>query len=164
MHKINKIYLDMDGVMADFNGRFKELYGMSPKKADKTGEFDKLFRNFVETKQFENLGMLPGAVDLINYCKKASPTTEILSSTHSEEYKETIAKQKGIWLQKHNIPFKQNYVAHHDMKDKYATPNSVIVDDTKEVIKQWRKAGGIGIHNKDALESMAKLAVNLDNA
>ena len=33
--KISMIYLDMDGVIADFSKRYKELYRMEPREAEK---------------------------------------------------------------------------------------------------------------------------------
>jgi hypothetical protein len=39
----------------------------------------------------------------------------------------------------------------------YATPESVIIDDTYSVIEDWRKAGGIAIHHKDAKSTIAEL-------
>ena len=43
MNKITKIYLDMDGVIADFNKRYKALYKMEPKEAEDKKEFHKFF-------------------------------------------------------------------------------------------------------------------------
>ena len=54
MHKpkISMIYLDMDGVIADFTKRYKELYRMEPKDAEKKKQFDKFFNEFIATGQF----------------------------------------------------------------------------------------------------------------
>ena len=39
MKKFSKIYLDMDGVVADFKKRYKEIYHMDPEVAEKKKEF-----------------------------------------------------------------------------------------------------------------------------
>ena len=45
--KISCIYLDMDGVIADFVKRYKELYRMEPREAEKKKEFNKFFDEFI---------------------------------------------------------------------------------------------------------------------
>ena len=68
-----------------------------------------------------------------------------------------IAPQKATWLDTHNIAYTQNFVPGKRHKYKYATPNSIIIDDTKSVIDDWNKAGGIGIHHRDAKSTIAIL-------
>jgi hypothetical protein len=41
--KISCIYLDLDGVIADFVKRYKEQYHILPREAEKKKEFDKFF-------------------------------------------------------------------------------------------------------------------------
>jgi hypothetical protein len=53
-------------------------------------------------------------------------------------------------LATHNIIYRTNFVPGKQHKYKFATPNSIIIDDTKSVIDDWTKAGGIGIHHKNA--------------
>ena len=50
--KISMIYLDMDGVIADFSKRYKEQYHMEPREAEKKKEFNKFFDEFIATNQF----------------------------------------------------------------------------------------------------------------
>jgi hypothetical protein len=47
-------------------------------------------------------------------------------------------------------------VAGRSKKAEYATPDSILIDDTEDVIKSFRAAGGIGIHHK-ALGNTIKL-------
>ena len=79
--KIECIYLDMDGVIADFVKRYKELYHMEPREAEKNKKFDHFFDQFIETNQFATLDLMPGAMDAITFLRKASVPTQILSST-----------------------------------------------------------------------------------
>jgi len=54
-----------------------------------------------------------------------------------------------IWLQTHGITFNPLFVPGKKHKWKYATPTSIIIDDTQSVIQQWDEAGGIGILHTD---------------
>ena len=155
--KIKCIYLDMDGVIADFVKRYKELYHMEPREAEKKKEFDKYFNEFIETNQFATLDLMPGAMDAITFLRKASVPTQILSSTANEKRYDAISKQKMIWLQTHGITFNPLFVPGKKHKYKYATPDSIIIDDTESVIDDWRKAGGIAIWHKDWMTTLAIL-------
>ncbi len=152
MHKpkISMIYLDMDGVIADFVKRYKEQYHMEPRDAEKKKEFNKFFDEFIATKQFETLDLMPGAMDGLTFLRKhLTVPTQILTSTANEERYDEISKQKMIWLQTHGITFTPNFVPGKRHKWKFAGPDKIIIDDTPSVIDDWRKAGGIGILHTD---------------
>ena len=157
MHKITKIYLDMDGVIADFNKRYKELYKMEPKEAEDKKEFYKFFDEFIATKQFATLDLMPDAVLLLNYLSKLNIPTEILSSTASEKRDADIRAQKLMWLQTHNIGFKVNLVPGKRLKKDFSNANSILIDDTPVNIDQWRREGGVGILHTDTISTLGIL-------
>jgi hypothetical protein len=158
MPKISCIYLDMDGVIADFVKRYKELYHMEPREAEKKKEFNKFFDEFIATGQFATLDLMPGAIDGLTYLRKhLTIPTQILSSTANEARYDEISKQKMIWLQTHGITFTPNFVPGKRHKWKFAKPDTIIIDDTQSVIDDWRKAGGIGILHKDWPSTLAIL-------
>lgn len=143
------IYLDMDGVLCDFDKRYKELFGITAGSARDKKEFHKYFDIFIQKRSFETLDALPGAMDLVEFLRKASVPTQILSSTANEENYDAISKQKLIWLQTHGITFKPNFVPGKKHKWKFAGPDKLIIDDTQSVIDDWRKAGGLAIWHQD---------------
>jgi len=143
--KIDKIYLDLDGVLCDFEKKYIELYNESPKNAREKKLFSKNWNNFVETKQFEKLDFFPGALELIKYVNQTNIPVEILSSSGGEKFHSIVEEQKRKWLKDHNIDYKANIVSSRRRKAKYATPNTILIDDTSEVIQFFEDAGGIGI-------------------
>ena len=158
MHtKITKIYLDMDGVIADFDKRYKELYKIAPKDADTYKTFDKFFTMFIADREFAKLDLMPDALTLINYLRSLPMPTEILSSTSSEKRDAEIREQKIDWLKKHNIEFPVNLVPGKRLKRTYAQPDYLLIDDTSQNIDQWRTDGGIGILHTDALTTIGIL-------
>ena len=160
--KISCIYLDLDGVVADFVKRYKELYGMEPREAEKKKEFNKFFDEFIATNQFATLDLMPDAMNGINFLRKVNVPTQILSSTATEERYDDISKQKMIWLQTKGITFNPIFVAGKRLKQQYAAPDKIIIDDTPSVIDQWNAAGGIGILHKNWPDTMAILKIYLD--
>lgn len=151
----------MDGVIADFEKRYEALYRMHPREAEKHDKFTTFFDEFIATKQFATLDLMPGAIAGMKFLDSLGIPIEILSSTASEERYEPISKQKRTWLQINNIPYKQNFVPGKRHKYKFATPDSIIIDDTESVIKDFRNAGGIGIWHKswDVTISILKMYV-----
>ena len=78
---IEKIYLDLDGVLCNFEKRYIELYNEAPSVMREKKLSSKNWHNFVQTKQFEKLEYFPGAKDLIKYVNKTKIPVEILSSS-----------------------------------------------------------------------------------
>ena len=148
--KITKIYLDMDGVIADFNKRYKELYKIYPSEADDYKVFDGFFAQFIAERQFAKLDLMPDAMVLINYLRSLNVPTEILSSTSSERRDAEIRAQKMEWLKKHNIEFHPILVPGKRHKKDYSNANSLLIDDTSVNVDQWRREGGVGILHTDA--------------
>jgi len=157
MHKITKIYLDMDGVIADFNKRYKELYKIEPKEADTYKTFDKFFTMFIAERQFAKLDLMPDAMELINYLRSLKIPTEILSSTSSEKRDAEIREQKIEWLNNQNIEFPVNLVPGKRFKRDFSNSNSLLIDDTSQNIDQWRVEDGIGILHTDAITTIGIL-------
>ena len=156
MRKIDKIYVDMDGVIADFEKRYTQLYGKISEE-QRRSVFRENFKDFIVTEQFATLELMPDARQLITALDKLDIPKEILSSTAYQEVYEVIAMQKARWLATHNISWKQNFVPGKANKYKYATPDSIIIDDTLSVIYDWNKAGGIAIHHKSAHNTLVIL-------
>jgi hypothetical protein len=116
--------------------------------------FDKFFTQFIDSREFAKLDLMPGAMDLINYLRALDIPTEILSSTSSEKRDVTIREQKIEWLETHKIDFPVNLVPGKRHKKNYANPNSLLIDDTEQNISQWREAGGVAIHHEDVISTL----------
>ena len=149
MSKVTKIYLDLDGVICDFNKKYKELFDVYPKKAEKDKNFDKFFTEFIEQQAFATLDLMPNAIELMDYLRQTGIDVEILSSTASEHRHPYIRPQKLKWLKNNQIEFPAILVPGAYLKKELATPTAILIDDTPKNITQWQEAGGIGILYKD---------------
>ena len=156
MHKYT-IFLDMDGVICNFAKRYKELFGNFPERHTNSKEFGRNFAEFIKGKNFATLEMMPDAPLLLSYLMTVDCPVEILSSTAREDNHAELCKQKSLWLDKHSIFYPRNFTPGKSKKKMWADPQSIIIDDTESVIDDWRKAGGIAIHHRDALTTIAML-------
>ena len=161
-----KIYLDMDGVVANFEKRYIELFNESPGSSRDRKEFSNNWTKFIEGKHFETLDWWPGGPELITYLGKNNLVVEILSSSGGNKYHDLVVEQKKNWIKTFNLPeqWKINIVAGRKKKAEFATPDSVLIDDTLDVIEAFNKAGGIGIHHKDVGNTIMLLNILLDKA
>ena len=159
--KISKIYVDMDGVLCNFEKRYKERYG-EISETDRRSVFRSNFADFIATNQFATLEPMPDFWTLKQYLDGLDIPKQILSSTAYEETFETISKQKREWLHDCGIMWPDPiFVPGKRHKYKFAQPDTVIIDDTYSVIEDWRNHNGIAIWHKDALSTISQLKMYL---
>lgn len=158
-----KIYLDMDGVLADFFTEYAKLAGIKsgnyrdipPAKADPT--LDKM----VGTDFFARLPMFPTAPRLIQMVLSYVPNYNICSSPLRGDH-ENSGRWKKVWIQKHLSPQPAEIII-TGQKERHAvnpdgSPN-ILIDDRGTNIVAWRARGGIGIKyqaDEDSLDVVAK--------
>lgn len=141
------IYLDMDGVVCNFEEKFAPLRTPG-KKYDK-----EIFAKAVmENKIFENLDWMPNGKKLINHVRSLQGVkVEMLTSvgTHRPEQGAEAARQKTLWLKRHGIDFHPNFVKMFSEKKVYARPDAILVDDRPDCAHPFTEAGGHGILHED---------------
>jgi hypothetical protein len=156
-----KIYVDMDGVVADFDQRFRDLAGMGPKEfEEKYGK--NAFWDFIDegnNKLVFWVGIPPmsDAKQLIDYVSKYN--YEMLTAP---SLKKQSLMGKGLWMKNQTnkglFPSKPkvNYRNASNKKD-FAAPNHILIDDREDTINSWNAAGGIGILHTSAANTINQL-------
>lgn len=163
MAKLIKIYLDMDGVLSDFEGAFAKEYGQDTLKNRDKKIWTTEWPDFILNKKgFATLPKWPGCDELVNFVSELGIPIEILTSSGGLKYHNEVKEQKLEWLIENNISFKPHVVPGRKHKKEYALPNVVLIDDTLDVIESFNKAGGIGIHHKNLGETIERLKSLVD--
>lgn len=147
-----QLFLDCDGVLADFNKRATEIVGMPPRDfEDKVGE-KKFWDAIYGTPDFfSSLDPMPDAYELVNAVSHLNPI--ILTGKPRGNWAE---KQKLVWRDKYfpNLPM---IVCPSRDKIKYAKPGDVIVDDWAKHQQTWLNGGGIWVMHTSAKDSIRQL-------
>lgn len=149
------VYLDMDGVQADFYQAVHDLIGMNYEKTkQKTEEeIEKLANSSSETVRefFANLKQLPGGKKITDWLEANNIPYTILSAPLRGEYSQASIEGKIDWLKKHTPNVANTALFMHD-KFLHATTNgipNILVDDYYKKIDAWNEHGGIGILHAD---------------
>ena len=160
---INRIYLDMDGVLCDFEKKYTEFFGVSSKdEQGHTKDFYKRWGVFIKNNLFEYLDWCPGAENLVWFINNEFVWPKfgqvcILSSSGGHDTHEKVKEQKINWLKKHNLWYHPFIVSRKKDKQTYASKNMLLIDDAKENVEQFRQAGGHAILHIDAVDTIEQL-------
>ena len=160
------VYLDMDGVLADFFGGVEKLYGVEHWKQltnDKTKDLKKeVIDRITGTDFFATLPKFNTADSLIEMVKQFTGGTFSINTSPLRGDHENSGKYKKVWIS-NNIEAPAEIIV-TGRKETYAknkasgTPN-ILIDDRPVNIQKWQAAGGYGIlyqANRDQLTKVQK--------
>lgn len=162
------IYVDMDGVIADFFGGLAQFSGVDHWKSIQNKEAT--IATLKGTDFFYTLDRFPTTHRLIDFVKEISDGDWGICSSPLRGDRDNSAFWKRSWLESEGLMPSIDRLIFTGMKEKYAwsmldgKPN-ILIDDKPENIKRWNDAGGIGIRyqaNEDDLEEY--LFVELEKA
>lgn len=159
----NTIYLDMDGVLVDFDAEFLARFEMTIEEKDElTAErFWELFNTksknfFYDAPPFDNVIDFVGAVHDLAVAHDYN--VEILTAVPKLTRHPSAKHEKKEWLKKHNlhhIPF--NVGPHAEDKQKHCIAGDILIDDNVMNIVQWNAKGGFGIYHVNFQSSLKYL-------
>jgi hypothetical protein len=152
----NKIYLDMDGVLADFFGEIAKQAGKNSYREVSYDEIVNILKGdivnfFVNLHSFKtNQDLIKATINLAGGYYICSSPFEYVNAPSLEQKKSLYngsIEGKKIWIKNHLNPKPINTYFTLN-KAQYATENgipNILIDDRGENIKRWTAAGGIGI-------------------
>jgi 5'(3')-deoxyribonucleotidase len=156
-----KIYLDMDGVLADFFAEYAKMAGVNDYRSIPPASADPTLDKMVGTDFFRKLPKFPTTDVLVKLVLKYVKNYNICSSPLRNDYANS-AKWKLAWIKENLIPqpaeifITPNKEQHAINAD--GSPN-ILIDDRGVNIVAWRSRGGIGIKyqaDEDSLDLVAR--------
>ena len=157
------VYVDMDGVIADFDGALRDKLGLSFNGDHKGKVWGKIQKhNDTVEPWFYSLPKMADADKLWDFVTTHFENVEVLSASGTTP--RDAPGQKKAWMGDH---FGYDVVVHvvqsSSDKAKYANANSILIDDREKSTKPFMAAGGMTILHKNADTTIAALKVMMED-
>lgn len=147
------LFLDCDGVLADFDAGAKALLGMSSAAFEERHGRGEFWKRLARAPNFYGeLAQMPDAQILFEGVKHLKPT--ILTGLPLGKW---AAPQKERWAAEHfpGVPIITTMARQKHLR---MEPGDVLVDDRENHRHLWEHAGGIFIHHKNAKDTLRELS------
>ena len=147
-----RLYLDCDGVLADFDKGAAAVLGMHPKAFEKSRGIGRFWAKLATAPDFYfSLPLLPDAKRLYEAVRHLDPV--ILTGLPRGNW---AADQKVRWAAQHfpGVPIITTMA--RDKRD-HAREGDVLVDDQLRHRALWEEAGGIFVHHKNVDTTLEEL-------
>jgi hypothetical protein len=148
-----QLFLDCDGVLADFDAGATEILGMSPRAFEQRHGRREFWRRVARASDFyARLPLMSDARTLFEAVAHLDPI--ILTGLPLGNW---AAPQKVRWAEQH---FPGTHIITCMARDKYRHMKGaeVLVDDRVDHRGTWEAAGGMFVPHEDARSSLARLA------
>jgi hypothetical protein len=148
-----QLYLDCDGVLADFDRGAEAILGMKPNAYRHRHNIGKMWAKLASAPDFYgSLPLMPGATELFGTVKHLDPI--ILTGLPLGNW---AAGQKVRWAEQH-FPGTRIITCLAVDKKKHCRAGDVLVDDMLKHRYLWEEAGGVFVHHRNVSETLAELA------
>ena len=157
------LYLDMDGVVADWRANAVRVIGydcFDPAQRYKDEDWA-LLRS--DPHIFLNLPLMPRSDELVALARQYRDVLgwELLFLTaipHNNDVPWTF-HDKQVWASRHFPDIPVHFGPYSEDKQEHCGPNDILVDDRSDNCLQWRAAGGVAIRVGRTLDTaIAELA------
>ncbi|WP_084691108.1 5' nucleotidase, NT5C type [Sphingomonas sp. SRS2] len=147
-----QLFLDCDGVLADFDRGAETVLGMPPRQFQSRHGLAEFWRRLARHGDFyATLPLMPDAVRLFDAVRHLKPV--ILTGCPRGGWAEG---QKERWAAAH-FPGTRIITCMAVDKRRHAVRGDILIDDTLKHRHLWEAAGGVFIHHVDADRSIAAL-------
>ena len=152
LSKASEIYVDMDGVLADFFGEWAKVMKVDHYSKIDNVDINDALQKIRDTDDFWlNLPLLPQAKQLLELIKKIKGSYSICSSPLADDPRSEPHKRE--WIKKNLSFFPPKNIIITSNKPKYATQSdgtpNILIDDFGKNVNAWEAAGGEGFKYKD---------------
>ncbi|QAY75238.1 hypothetical protein [Sphingosinicella sp. BN140058] len=152
-----QLFLDCDGVLADFDKGATAVLGMKPKAFEQRHGLGRFWAKLASAPDFYfGLPLLDGATELFEAVRHLDPI--ILTGLPRGNW---AAEQKVRWAA-HYFPGTGIITTMARDKRDHGKAGDVLVDDQLRHAARWEEMGGIFIHHVDVPTTLSRLADHFD--
>lgn len=149
---MRRLYLDCDGVLADFDKGATAVLGLPPRAFEKRHGLGRFWQRLAIAPDFYfGLPLMDDALELFEAVRHLGPV--ILTGLPRGNW---AADQKVRWAAKHFPGTRIITTMARDKRD-HAREGDVLVDDQTRHRERWEEVGGVFVHHTSARESLAQL-------
>jgi hypothetical protein len=143
------LYLDMDGVVADWETAVADILGYKLVEGDRWPDQD--WRKIIQFQRiYRDLPLLPWALDFVDQaCEiavQAHYAVRFLTAVPRRNDFPWAFEDKVHWANRHWPTIPVWFGPYSQDKQKRAAPGQILVDDRMVNITEWTAQGGRGIH------------------
>jgi hypothetical protein len=148
---VKNLFVDMDGVLADFAQHHQAVFGWRPDKEDNLDwaavrEVDDFYLN------------IPPMADLPLLWARIEPYRPIVLTGVPKEIAEAPTNKRA-WVSKYLGPKVEVRCCQTSEKWRHAQRGDILIDDSEKYRESWVKAGGIWITHRSAEGTIALLDI-----
>lgn len=153
--KVERLYLDLDGVLADFDHGVERVLGRRPAQLDMRRMWTALQS---QPDFFGTLAMMHDAQQLWDFCRPLRPV--ILTGLPLGSW---AAPQKRRWVARMLGNDVEVITCMSRDKPRWSGPGRVLVDDRASAREGWKRKGGTFVHHTSAQSTIDALrALGID--
>jgi hypothetical protein len=149
---LRQLYLDCDGVLADFDKGATAVLGLPPRAYEKRHGLGRFWQKLAQAPDFYfSLPLMDDAMELFQAVRHLDPI--ILTGLPRGNW---AADQKVRWAAEHFPGTRIITTMARDKRD-HAKEGDVLVDDQDRHRHRWEEVGGVFIHHRNAKQTIETL-------
>ena len=156
---MKRLFLDMDGVVADFDEYAHRTLGLPPSNGKYSETVWKQLAS--NPRMYRDLHKTPYADKLVNACRKFCKENNFelyfLTAVPKGNDIHWAFFDKVHWAQLYFSDIPVHFGPFSKDKHVHCEPGDILIDDRKSNIEEWRNAGGIAIHHKNLEDTLLDL-------
>lgn len=146
------VYIDLDGVVADFVAYYESYYNVSISNVEKLANNK---TKFAKDEFFKNLPIINDGVNIIGYLEKIEGVEIRILTAVGDNDLEINRKHKEEWVRENLGDYPFYWVKKAADKAIYASPDAYLVDDRPKSLDPYLNAGGAGyLYNNDSIDAI----------
>jgi len=150
-------YVDMDGVLADFDAHYFNTFGTVTDIAKNNVDWDAVN---ADKDFFFNIPPKPDMQDLWNFLMPFNP--KVLTGV-PKVFSEQATENKERWIRKHLGNNVEVICTQSANKYRYCKPGDILIDDWERYKEKWLNAGGIWITHTSAAQTIGEIKEMLNS-
>ena len=155
------IFLDMDGVVADFDTFVSGLLGRPIGWHNSKGDLsiEEWAKISAVDRLYYHLPLMPDATKLVAYVKSLSTrfNVQFLTAIPRRTTVPTARDDKQAWVDKYFPGMRMDIGPYSHDKQKWCMPGDILIDDRPSNIEEWRRAGGFAIFHQGDVDETIKI-------